>query len=122
MIERPNYLEDLISFKEKDLIKIIIGVRGCGKSTLFDLYIEYLLSNGVDKNQIIRLNLEEYEFDDIVDYKDLYKFVASKLVSDKMNYVFIDEVQKVKDFQKACDSLYIKKNVDLYITGSNPKL
>ena len=122
MIGRPNYLEDLISFKEKDLIKIIIGVRGCGKSTLFGLYIEYLLSNGVDKNQIIRLNLEEYEFDDIVDYKDLYKFVASKLVSDKMNYVFIDEVQKVKDFQKACDSLYIKKNVDLYITGSNSKL
>ena len=122
MIERPNYLEELISFKEKDLIKIVTGIRRCGKSTLFDLYIEYLLSNGVNKNQIIRMNLEEYEFNDIVDYNDLYNYVNSKLVKDKMNYVFIDEVQKITDFQKACDSLYIKKNVDLYITGSNSKL
>lgn len=122
MIERPNYLEELISFKEKDLIKIVTGIRRCGKSTLFDLYIEYLLSNGVNENQIIRMNLEEYEFNDIVDYNDLYKYVNSKLVNNKMNYVFIDEVQKITDFQKACDSLYIKKNVDLYITGSNSKL
>ena len=122
MIERPNYLEELISFKEKELIKIVTGIRRCGKSTLFDLYIEYLLSNGVNKNQIIRMNLEEYEFNDIVDYNDLYQYVNSKLLNDKMNYVFIDEVQKITDFQKACDSLYIKKNVDLYITGSNSKL
>ena len=122
MIERPNYLKELISFREKDLIKIVTGIRRCGKSTLFDLYIEYLLSNGVDKNQIIRMNLEEYEFNDIVDYNDLYIYVNSKLLSDKMNYVFIDEVKKITDFQKACDSLYIKKNVDLYITGSNSKL
>jgi len=122
MIERPNYLQELISFKEKDLIKIVTGIRRCGKSTLFDLYIEYLLSTGVNQKQIIRINLEEYEFNDIVDYKDLYQYVASKLISNKMNYVFIDEVQKIKDFQKTCDSLYIKKNVDLYITGSNSKL
>ena len=122
MIERPNYLNDLISFKEKELIKIVTGIRRCGKSTLFDLYIDYLLSIGVSKNQIIRINLEEYEFNDILDFNDLYKYVDSKLLSDKMNYVFIDEVQKIIDFQKACDSLYIKKNVDLYITGSNSKL
>lgn len=122
MIERPNYLQELISFKEKDLIKIVTGIRRCGKSTLFDLYIEYLLANGVNKNQIIRMNLEEYEFNDIVDYNDLCNYVNSKLVIDKMNYVFIDEVQRVIDFQKACDSLYIKKNIDLYITGSNSKL
>lgn len=122
MIERPNYLQELISFKEKDLIKIVTGIRRCGKSTLFDLYIEYLLANGVNKNQIIRMNLEEYEFNDIVDYNDLYNYVNSKLVIDKMNYVFIDEVQSVIDFQKACDCLYIKKNIDLYITGSNSKL
>ncbi len=122
MIERPNYLQELISFKEKDLIKIVTGIRRCGKSTLFDLYINYLLSNAVEKNQIIRMNLEEYEFNDIVDYNDLYNYVNSKLVSNKMNYVFIDEVQKITDFQKACDSLYVKKNVDLYITGSNSKL
>lgn len=122
MIERPNYLEELISFKDKDLIKIITGIRRCGKSTLFDLYIDYLLSHNVNKNQIIRMNLEEYEFNDILNYNDLYNFINSKLLSDKMNYVFIDEVQKITDFQKACDSLYIKKNVDLYITGSNSKL
>lgn len=122
MIERPNYLQELISFKEKDLIKIVTGIRRCGKSTLFDLYIEYLLANGVNKNQIIRINLEEYEFNDIVDYNDLYNYVNSQLLSDKINYVFIDEVQKITDFQKACDFLYVKKNVDLYITGSNSKL
>ena len=122
MIERPNYLADLISFKEKDLIKIVTGIRRCGKSTLFDLYIEYLENNGIDKNQIIRMNLEDYEFDDLKNYNDLYNYVNSKLVRDKMNYVFIDEVQKIESFQKACDSLYIKKNVDLYITGSNSKL
>ena len=122
MIERPNYLEELISFKEKDLIKIVTGIRRCGKSTLFDLYIEYLLENNVVKDQIIRINLEEYEFNNIVTYDDLYKYVDSRLLNDKMNYVFIDEVQKITDFQRACDSLYIKKNVDLYITGSNSKL
>lgn len=122
MIERPNYLEELISFKEKDLIKIVTGIKRCGKSTLFDLYIEYLLSNGVNKDQIIRMNLKEYEFNDITDYKDLYNYINSKLMDNQMNYVFVDEVQKITDFQKACDSLYIKKNVDLYITGSNSKL
>lgn len=122
MIERPNYLKELISFREKELIKIVTGIRRCGKSTLFDLYIDYLLSNGVNENQIIRINLEEYEFNDILDYNDLYNYVISKLINNMMNYVFIDEVQKIIDFQKACDSLYIKKNVDLYITGSNSKL
>ena len=92
MIERPNYLAELISFKEKELIKIVTGIRRCGKSTLFDLYIEYLLSSGVNENQIIRMNLEEYEFNDIVDYNDLYNHVNSKLINDKTNYVFIDEV------------------------------
>lgn len=122
MIERPNYLQELISFKEKELIKIVTGIRRCGKSTLFDLYIEYLLSNGVDKNQIVHINLEEYEFNDILDCNDLYNYVNSKLLNNKMNYIFIDEAQKINEFQKACDSLYIKKNVDLYITGSNSKL
>ena len=122
MIERPTYLAELISFKDKDLIKIVTGIRRCGKSTLFELFIKYLLSQNVDKKQILHVNLEEYEFNDILDYNDLYKYINSRLIEDKTNYVFIDEVQKVKDFQKACDSLYVKKNVDLYITGSNSKL
>lgn len=122
MIERPNYLQELISFREKDLIKIVTGIRRCGKSSLFDIYIDYLLLDDVLKNQIIHINLEEHEYDDIKDYNDLYTYVNSKLLNDKMNYVFIDEVQKVDDFQKAVDSLYVKKNVDLYITGSNSNL
>ena len=122
MIERPNYLQELISFKDKELIKIVTGIRRCGKSTLFDLYEEYLLSNGISKEQIIRINLEDYEFNDIKTCDDLYNFINLKLLKDKMNYVFIDEVQKIDNFQKAVDGLYIKKNVDLYITGSNSKL
>ena len=122
MIERKKYLEELISFKDKDLIKVITGIRRCGKSTLFDLYIDYLKENGIKDEQIIRINLEDADFDFIENYKDLYEYVKSKLISDKQNYVFLDEVQIVDDFQRACDSLYIKKNVDLYITGSNANL
>ncbi len=122
MIERPIYLNDLISFRDKELIKIVRGPRGSGKSALFDLYITYLLEDNVNPIQIIRINLEDHDFNDMKDYNDLYTYISSKLLPDKMNYVFIDEVQKLTDFQIACDSLYIKKNVDLYITGSNSKL
>ena len=90
MIERPDYLERLIRFKEKDLIKIVTGIRRSEKSTLFDLYIEYLLLHGINENQIIRINLEEYEFNDLIDYNNLYKYINSKLLSNNMNYVFID--------------------------------
>ena len=119
MINRPNYLKQLINFKGKDLIKVVTGIRRCGKSTLFDLYCDYLKNNGVEENQIIRINLEDADFDFLNNYKELYNFVKEKLLPNKMNYVFLDEIQNVKEFQKACDSLYIKKNVDLYITGSN---
>lgn len=122
MIEREKYLEELISFKDKDLIKVITGIRRCGKSTLFDLYIDYLKKNGIKEEQIIRINLEDADYDFIKNYKDLYEYVKVELISNKQNYVFLDEVQIVEDFQKACDSLYIKKNVDLYITGSNANL
>lgn len=122
MIERPEYLNQLVSFKDKDLIKIVTGIRRCGKSTLFDLYIDHLLKNDIQEKQIIRMNLEDYEFNDIEDYNDLYKYIEKRINKNEKNYVFIDEVQKVKDFQKAVDALYIKKNIDLYITGSNSKL
>lgn len=122
MINRSEYLEELISFKDKDLIKVVTGIRRCGKSTLFDLYCEYLKENGVNENQIIRINLEDADFDFITSYKELYEYVKSKLLENTMNYVFIDEVQTIDMFQKACNSLYIKDNVDLYITGSNAYL
>ena len=121
MIERQEYLKQLINFKDQDLIKIVTGVRRCGKSTLFDLYIDYLKQNGVSDDQIIKINLEDPDmyFDD---YMQLYDYIKEKLNKNKMNYIFIDEVQMIEDFQKAVDGLYIKKNVDLYITGSNAYL
>ena len=122
LINREEYLNQLIAFKDKQLIKVVTGIRRCGKSTLFDLYKEYLLSAGVDEKQIISLNFESAEFYDVSDFKALYHEVENRLLPDKMNYVFLDEVQLVSDFQRACDSLYILKNVDLYITGSNAGL
>lgn len=122
MIARHEYLENLISFRDQQLIKVVTGIRRCGKSTLFELYQDYLMKNGVDKEQIISLNLEEGEYAELETHKDLYNYVKSKLLSGKMNYVFLDEVQKVSEFQKAVDSLYVKKNVDVYITGSNAYL
>jgi predicted AAA+ superfamily ATPase len=119
MIKRPEYLKDLISFRDKDLIKVVSGVRRCGKSTLLELFQEYLLGNGVDQSQIISINLEEGDYSHITETKQLYDLVNNQLSKDKMNYVFLDEVQRVFEFEKACDSLYVKRNVDLYITGSN---
>ena len=119
MIERKEYLDKLIGFKDKQLIKVVTGIRRCGKSTLFELFRNYLLKNGVTKEQITSINFEDADFEELTDYKKLYKFLSNKLIEDKKNYIFLDEIQNVKEFQKAVDSLYIKKNVDLYITGSN---
>ena len=121
MIERTEYLEKLKRFKDKDLIKVITGIRRCGKSTLFELFINYLKENGIKDNQIININLEDVDYS-FKDYKELYDYVNSKLDNKKNYYVFLDEVQNVPKFQKAVDSLYIKKNVDVYITGSNAYL
>lgn len=122
MIPRNDYLNLLIEFRDKEIIKVVTGIRRCGKSTLYELYRDYLMSTGVTEEQIISINLEDPEFDEIREYKDLYIYVNSRLLPDKKNYVFLDEVQKVNDFQEACDGLYIKKNVDLYITGSNANI
>lgn len=122
MISRNEYLENLLSFKDKHLIKVVTGIRRCGKSTLFELYQEYLLQNGVKQEQIAAYNLEAGEYADIEDNKDLFKLVADRLMPDEMNYIFLDEVQRVTDFQKAVDALFIKKNCDVYITGSNAYL
>ena len=118
MIERTEYLEELKRWKDKDLIKVITGIRRCGKSTLFELFINYLKENNVAEEQIIHLNLEDADYD-FKSYKELYDYVNKKLDSKKQYYVFLDEVQNVLEFQKAIDSLYIKRNVDVYINGSN---
>ena len=122
LIPRPEFLENLIKFREIDVIKIITGIRRCGKSTLFELYIEYLKNNGVDENQIIHINLEDIGMEHLHNYKTLHTFLISKLQSNKMNFIFIDEIGQCKEFEKAIDSLYIKKNTDIYLTGSNADL
>ncbi|MCL2149969.1 MAG: ATP-binding protein [Dehalococcoidia bacterium] len=122
MIQRQEYLNSLISFRDKQLIKVVTGIRRCGKSTLLELYQDYLRTEGVTDEQIIAVNLEEGEYYEIETYKQLYKFITDKLIPTKKMYVFIDEVQRVIDFQKAVDSLYAKRNCDVYITGSNAYL
>lgn len=121
MINREEYLDELIRWKDKDLIKVVTGIRRCGKSTLFDLFIDYLKMSGVKSNRIIYINLEDADYD-FKDYKELYHFINEKIISEDNFYVFLDEVQNVPGFQRAVDSLYIKKNVDVYITGSNAYL
>lgn len=122
MIERTEYLNLLKRFKDKELIKVITGLRRCGKSTLLKMYQDYLLKNGVKENQIIDINLEDLKYNFINDYLSLYNYIIERLNKNDKNYVFIDEVQNIDNFQKAVDSLYIQNNVDLYITGSNAKL
>jgi len=119
MIERKEYLQKLIAGREKQIIKVVTGVRRCGKSTLFALYIDYLKSTGVDEEQIISINLEDVDYEGMLNYNALYSYIKERLCKDKYTYVFIDEVQNCPHFEKAVDSLFIKENVDVYITGSN---
>ena len=119
MIQRKEYLEKLISWRDKQMIKVVTGVRRCGKSTLFRLYIDYLKSTGVTDEQIISVNLEDLDHEDLLQYRSLYSYVKERICKDKTTYVFLDEVQNCQHFEKAVDSLYIKPNIDVYITGSN---
>ena len=118
-IDRKEYLDFLIRSKDKQIIKVVSGVRRCGKSTLFEIYKDYLLKNGVEQNQIISINFEDMNYEELTDYKKLYEFIKSKILENKRNYIFLDEIQNVDKFEKVVDSLFIKDNVDLYITGSN---
>ena len=119
MIERKTYLDFLIKLKDKKIIKVITGIRRCGKSTLFLLYQDYLLKNGVAKEQIINYNFENPEDNKYENWTDLYNDIISKLNSKKMNYIFFDEIQILTNFEKLVDGLFTKNNVDIYITGSN---
>lgn len=118
-IDRKEYLDFLVKSKDRQIIKVVSGVRRCGKSTLFEIYKDFLLENGVEKNQIISINFEDMDYEELTDYKKLYEYIKSKMIEDKKNYIFLDEIQHVDKFEKVVDSLFIKKNTDLYITGSN---
>lgn len=120
LIKRKEYLKQLINWRDKKVIKVITGVRRCGKSTLMDLYKSCLLEQGVANEQIISINFEDYDYIDLLEPRNFYAYVKERILSDgRMTYCFFDEIQNVKDFERVVDSLYIKPNVDIYITGSN---
>ena len=119
LIDRPQYVDFLIRNKDLPLIKVITGVRRCGKSTLFTLYKNYLLSQGVDPSQIISINLEDLAYEPLQEYHALYRYILRHMSPQGKNYIFLDEIQQVPQFEKVVDSLYIRENVDLYLTGSN---
>lgn len=121
MIERKKYLEKLIAYKDTDIIKVVTGIRRSGKSTMFKMYQEYL-KNQFENINIVAINLEDLEYNFIETYMDLYNYINGKIKNDKKNYVFIDEVQNIDGYEKAVDSIYIKENCDVYITGSNAYL
>lgn len=122
MVKRKEYLNKLTEWKDEQVIKVVTGIRRCGKSTLLLQYQDYLRENGVLDEQIISLNFEELENEDLLDYRALYSYIKERLCNDKMTYIFLDEIQNVASFEKAIDSLYVKDNTDVYITGSNSYL
>ena len=119
LINRPGYLRFLHDWKNKQIIKVISGIRRSGKSTLFEMFVSDLKAQGINDEQIIQINFEDVEYEELQDYKSLYNYVKSRLVPGKMTYIFLDEIQHVADYQKAVDALFIKENTDVYITGSN---
>jgi predicted AAA+ superfamily ATPase len=122
MVQRKQYMEKLKKLKDMNMIKVVTGVRRCGKSTLLLQFREYLKECGIEDTQIVAVNFEDISSETLFDYKKLYEYVTERLLPGRMTYVFLDEVQNVTDFQKAVDSLFIKNNVDIYITGSNANM
>lgn len=118
-IERKEYLNKLIALKDKQLIKVITGVRRCGKSTIMEIFQDYLRSVGTPDNQILAVNLEDYDFYELRNPQKLYHYIKEHKIQGKKLYVFLDEVQNVEDFPDVVNSLFIKKDIDLYLTGSN---
>ena len=118
-LDRTVYLQKLIDFRDKQLIKVVTGVRRCGKSTLLDIFQEYLLKNGVNARQIVKINLEDFDYAALHDPAALHAYVKQRLLPNQITYVFIDEIQHCADFPAVIDSLYIRDNIDIYLTGSN---
>ncbi|MBP3609451.1 MAG: ATP-binding protein [Lachnospiraceae bacterium] len=119
MIQRDNYMEKLKRWKDKQVIKVVTGVRRCGKSTLLKQYKEYLLGQGIKEEQCIFLLLDDLQNEALREYHRLYEYITERLTKEQRYYIFLDEIQLVPEFQKAVDSLYLKENVDIYMTGSN---
>ena len=123
MKNRDLYLTQLINYRDKPLIKVITGIRRCGKSTLLSLFKNHLIESGVSNDHIIRMNFESFEFDDISSYKELHAYIKDKIVNNfDKHYILLDEVQQVASWEKVINSFLVDANVDIYITGSNAYL
>lgn len=118
-VPRPAYLAQLLKWRDRQLIKVVSGVRRCGKSTLLRLFADQLITSGVSPDRIITINFEDLQYEHLKDYHQLHQHIVEHLSSTEMTYVFLDEVQEVDGFERAVDSLYLRENVDLYLTGSN---
>ena len=121
-INRPEYLNKLIEYKDKDIVKIVTGIRRCGKSTLLDLFHDFLIDTGISNDNIIHMNMESLKYQDILDYKAFYKYIRDKIQPDIKTYLIFDELQAVSHWEKAIESFRLDYNVDIYITGSNAYL
>ena len=122
LINRPEYLKQLIQNKDVDLIKIVTGIRRCGKSSLLDLFHQYLLENGVPKDNIIHMNLESLRYRDLTNYLNFYDYVKDLIAKKGKTYLIFDELQVIDQWEKAIESFRIDFDVDIYITGSNAYL
>ncbi len=122
LIDRPQYLNQLIQNKDVDLVKIVTGIRRCGKSSLLDLYHQYLLKHGVPDSHIIHMNLESLRYRDLTDYLSFYDYVSEQIASEGKTYLIFDELQTVEHWEKAIESFRLDFDVDIYITGSNAYL
>ena len=122
IVQRAHYLRILKQWQGMQVIKVVTGIRRCGKSTLLRQFKEQLTQEGVPEACMISINFEDLEFEELLSYKELYRYIKSRLYPEKMNYIFLDEIQHVDQFEKAVDSLHIIPNVDIYMTGSNSYL
>lgn len=122
LIDRPQYLNQLIQNKDVDLVKIVTGIRRCGKSSLLDLYHQYLLKHGVPDSHIIHMNLESLRYRDLTDYLSFYDYVSEQIAAEGKTYLIFDELQAVEHWEKAIESFRLDFDVDIYITGSNAYL
>lgn len=118
MIERKIYMDKLLAYKDTEFIKVITGIRRCGKSSLLKLFKEKIIKD-YNENNVIYMNFESFEFDEIINYRDMYNEIKKDIKKEKMNYILLDEVQRVKEWEKCVNSLQVDFKCDIYITGSN---
>jgi predicted AAA+ superfamily ATPase len=118
-INRPKYIQFLTSWKDQEVIKVVSGVRRCGKSTLFEMFKQQLRDEGIAEEQIISINLEDFEYAQLLNPQALHNFIKEKIQTTEKYYLFLDEIQNVPEFERVVNSLHLKKNLDIYLTGSN---